>query len=162
MERISWCIKKREGLQLITPNINLSNAYLKKAEEALESIKLNTIKDWKISTSYYTLYFSVYALLMKIGVKCEIHSCTISFAKAFLIEFFEEKDLDFLEASLKARIDSQYYVDRIVPDEQFKKMLVVAPEFLIKCKSILVQLNDKKIKELRSIFIADCNKKRVS
>jgi len=162
MERISWCIKKREGLQLITPNINLSNAYLKKAEEALESIKLNTIKDWKISTSYYTLYFSVYALLMKIGVKCEIHSCTISFAKAFLIEFFEEKDLDFLEASLKARIDSQYYVDRIVPDEQFKKMLVVAPEFLIKCKSILVQLNDKKIKELRSNFIANCNKKRVS
>ena len=76
MERIGWCIKKREGLQLITPNVNLSNAYLKKAEEALESIKLNTIKDWKISTSYYTLYFSVYALLMKIGVKCEIHSCT--------------------------------------------------------------------------------------
>jgi uncharacterized protein (UPF0332 family) len=99
---------------------------------------------------------------MKIGVKCEIHSCTISFAKAFLIEFFEEKDLDFLEASLKARIDSQYYVDRIVPDEQFKKMLVVAPEFLIKCKSILVQLNDKKIREIRSIFIANCNKKRFS
>jgi len=158
MERIGWCIKKREGLQLIKPNINLSNAYLKKAEEALESIKLNTIKDWKISTSYYTLYFSIYAILMKIGMKCEIHSCTISFAKAYLTDFFEEKELEFLEASLKARIDSQYYIDRSVSDEQFKKMINYAPEFLIKCKSILTQLNEKKTKEIRNRFISNCNK----
>ena len=73
---------------------------------------------------------------MKLGVKCEIHSCTIEFAKRFLKEYFEEIELEFAEESLKARINSQYYVDRVVPDEQCDKMIRKAPEFLVKCKCI--------------------------
>ena len=108
-------------------------------------MRVNVIKDWKISTAYYTLYFSLYSILTKIGIKCEIHSCTIAFAKRFLREFFSEEDLDFIEDSLKARIDSQYYIDRTVPDEQYNKMVKNTPWFLVKCKSILIKLNEKKI-----------------
>ena len=152
MDKIKWCVGKREGLSLIEPNSNLAEAYIKKAEEALESIRVNVIKDWKISTAYYTLYFSLYSVLTKIGIKCEIHSCTIAFAKRFLREFFSEEDLDFTEDSLKARIDSQYYIDRTVPDEQYNKMVKNAPEFLVKRKSILIKLNEKKINEIRKEF----------
>ena len=152
MDKIKWCAGKREGLSLIEPNSNLAEAYIKKAEESLESIRVNVIKDWKISTAYYTLYFSLYSVLTKIGVKCEIHSCTIAFAKRFLREFFSEEDLDFTEDSLKARIDSQYYIDRTVPDEQYNKMVKNAPKFLVKCKSILLKLNEKKINEIRMEF----------
>ena len=152
MDKIRWCMGKKEGLSLIEPNSNLAEAYIKKAEEALESMQVNIIKDWKISTAYYTLYFSLYAVLTKIGIKCEIHSCTIEFAKRFLREYFTEEDLDFTEDSLKARIDSQYYVDRTVPDEQYNKMIKNTPEFLVKCKSILVKLNEKKINEIRMEF----------
>ena len=152
MDKIKWCAGKKEGLSLIEPNSNLAEAYIKKAEEALESIRVNVIKDWKISTAYYTLYFSLYSILTKIGIKCEIHSCTIAFAKRFLREFFSEEDLDFTEDSLKARIDSQYYIDRIVPDEQYNKMVKNAPGFLVKCKSILLKLNEKKINEIRTEF----------
>ena len=152
MDRIKWCAKKKEGLSLIEPNSNLSEAYIKKSEEALESMRVNIIKDWKISTAYYTLYFSLYSVLAKIGIKCEIHSCTIEFAKRFLKEFFSEEELDFTEDSLKARINSQYYVDRTVPDEQYTKMIKKAPEFLVKCKSILIKLNEKKINEIRMEF----------
>src|SRR3989338_7621653 len=113
MNKIKWCARKREGLSLIEPNSNLAEAYIKKAEEALESIRVNIIKDWKISTAYYAIYFSLYTILMKIGIKCEIHSCTIEFAKIFLKEYFEETELEFAEDSLKARINSQYYVDRV-------------------------------------------------
>ena len=81
MDKIKWCAGKKEGLSLIEPNSDIANAYIKKAEEALESIRVNIIKDWKISTAYYSIYFSLYALLIKIGIKCEIHSCTIEFAK---------------------------------------------------------------------------------
>jgi len=139
-------------LRLIEPNSNLAKAYIKKSEEALESMRVNIVKDWRISTAYYTLYFSLYSVLTKIGIKCEIHSCTIEFAKRFLYEFFSEEELDFTEDSLKARIDSQYYVDRTVPDEQYHKMIKKAPEFLVKCKSILIQLNEKKINEIRKEF----------
>ena len=152
MDKIKWCAGKKEGLSLIESNSDLAEAYIKKAEEALESIRINIIKDWKISTAYYTLYFSLYSVLTKIGIKCEIHSCTIEFAQRFLKEFFSEEELDFTEDSLKARIDSQYYVDRTVPDEQYNKMIKKAPEFLVKCKSILIKLNEKKINEIRMGF----------
>ncbi|MFH1439954.1 MAG: HEPN domain-containing protein [Candidatus Woesearchaeota archaeon] len=152
MDKIKWCAGKKEGLSLVEPNIDIANAYLKKAEEALESVRVNIIKDWKIFTAYYTIYFSLYAVLMKLGVKCEIHSCTIEFAKRFLKEYFEETELDFTEDSLKARIDSQYYIDRTVPDEQYNKMIQKAPEFLVKCKAVLIKLNEKKVNEIRDNF----------
>ena len=106
------CAGKKEGLCFIEPNSNLAEAYLKKAGEALESMRVNIIKDWKISTAYYTLYFSLYSVLTKIGIKCEIHSYTIEFAKRFLSGYFTEEELDFTEDSLTARIDSQYYIEK--------------------------------------------------
>jgi len=160
VDKIKWCAGKREGLSIIEPNSDLAEAYTKKSEEALESMRVNIIKDWKISTVYYTIYFSLYSILTKIGIRCEIHSCTIEFAKRFLKEFFSEEELDFTEDSLKARIDSQYYVDRIVPDEQYDKMIKKAPEFLVKCKSILVKLNEKKINEIRKEFQKALNERR--
>ena len=152
MDKVEWCAGKKGGLSIIEPNSNLAEAYIKKAEEALESMRINIIKDWKISTAYYTIYFSLYSILMKIGIKCEIHSCTIEFTKRFLKEFFSEEEFEFAEDSLKARIDSQYYVDRIVSDEQYSLMIKKAPEFLVKCKSILIKLNEKKVNEIRKQF----------
>ena len=152
MDKIKWCIGKKDGLTLIEPNPNLSEAYLRKAEEALGSVGVNIMKDWKISTAYYSLYFSLYSLLMKVGIKCEIHSCTIEFARHFLSDYFNKEDIGFLESSLKARIDSQYYVDRSVPDLQYEEMIRDAPAFLVKCKSILTKLNEKKINEIRNKF----------
>ena len=160
MDKIKWCTRKKGGLNLVEPNSDLANAYIKKAEEALESMRVNTIKDWKISTAYYTIYFSLYAVLMKLGVKCEIHSCTIEFAKRFLKEYFEEIELDFTEDSLKARVDSQYYINRTVPDEQYNKMIQKAPEFMVKCKSVLIKLNEKKVNEIRDKFQKEINKRR--
>lgn len=160
MDKIKWCTGKKEGLSLIESNSDLANAYIRKAEEALESMRVNIIKDWKISTAYYTIYFSLYAVLMKLGVKCGIHSCTIEFAKRFLNEYFDKTELDFTEDSLKARVDSQYYTDRTVPDEQYNKMIQKAPEFLVKCKSVLIKLNEKKINEIRDKFQKETNKRK--
>ena len=56
-------------------------------------MQVNITKDWKISTAYYTIYFSLYALLMKIGVKCEIHSCTIEFARQLLKEQISKEEV---------------------------------------------------------------------
>lgn len=150
MDKIDWCLKQREGIALVEPNSNLAEAYIKKAEEALESMRVNIIREWKISTAYYTLYFSLYAILVKIGIKCEIHSCTLEFARQFLKDYFEENELSFLKDSLKARIDAQYYVNRNVPDSQFDEMLQRAPEFFVKCKSIVQKLSEKKISEIRA------------
>ncbi|MBI2451703.1 hypothetical protein HYV50_01330 [Candidatus Pacearchaeota archaeon] len=55
--------------------------------------------------------------------------------------------MDLIEDALKARVDSQYYIGGAVPDEQYNKMIQKAPEFLVKCKSVLIKLNEKKVIE---------------
>jgi len=152
MDKLRWCVGKKDGLRLTESNANLAEAYTKKAEEALESMRVNIIRDWKISTAYYATYFSLYALLMKIGIRCEIHSCTIEFVKQFLEEYFSAEDIAFMEDALQARINSQYYVDRAVPDAQYHKMVRETPEFLVKCKSVLPKLTERKISEIRKSF----------
>lgn len=149
MDKIEWCLKKERGMALIEPNPNLANAYLIKAEEALISMRINTVKDWKISTAYYAMYFSLYSILMRIGIKCEIHSCTIEFAKQFLKDYFSQKELGFFEYALEARVNAQYYVNRQVPDERCQNMIRNAPEILAKCKSIIQRLDEEKIHEIR-------------
>ena len=66
---------------------------------------------WLATTKYYCEYFSVYALLQKIGIKCEIHDCTIEVAKLseemkIIPEGYSKK----LEDDKELRIDNQYYL----------------------------------------------------
>ena len=76
---IDWCFKQRNGIKIITINDNLADEYIRTAEETLDVLKSikGKSKVWLATTKYYCKYFAVYALLMKIGIKCEIHECTI-------------------------------------------------------------------------------------
>lgn len=148
MELIKWCKKQKNGLEIITPNKNLRKSYTIKAEEALETSKLAKSRDWKICCSYYTIYFSIYAILMEIGIKSEIHICTIEFAKKFLKKYLSKKDLKLFEMSFSARIDSQYYTNKEVSEEKYKLLIENTTDFFIKCKNII--LTEKEIKEIRN------------
>ena len=56
MNKIRWCLKQKNGLELIEPNEELKDAYLKKAEDSLRATaSLKGNKDWEISSSYYTI-----------------------------------------------------------------------------------------------------------
>jgi len=106
MDQIKWCLNQKKGIELVEPNDNLREAYLIKADEALETLRTSKIKDWQLITAYYAIYHSLYSLLMKIGVKCEIHSCTIEFAKRFLKKYFSAEDFELIDKAFSARIDS--------------------------------------------------------
>ena len=151
MTTIDWCKKQKNGIELIEPNDDLAKAYIKKAEDSLSaSLVLSNNKDWKISSLYYTMYFSVYSILMKIGVKCEIHSCTIVFAENFLKEYLTDRDITLLKNSMKARIDTQYYTDKNISDSFYNTMISNAPVLLANCKNILNKLTEKDITKIRS------------
>lgn len=147
MDKIKWCLNQKKGIELVEPNDNLREAYLIKADEALETLRTSKIKDWQLTTAYYAIYHSLYSLLMKIGVKCEIHSCTIEFAKRFLKKYFSAEDFEFIDKAFSARIDSQYYVNREVPDENYNLIIKKTPAFLVKCKNIVLEQED--ISEIR-------------
>jgi uncharacterized protein (UPF0332 family) len=150
--KIGWCARKKGGLTLVEPSSNICKGYLLKAEGDLAEMVESRQWEWKISASYHAMYHSLYALLARIGVKCEIHSCTLEFARVFLGEHFTREEIEFLEHSRKAREDLQYYVDRQVMDEFSEKMLYGAPRFHVKCKTAAISLTDAKVNELRKRF----------
>jgi len=148
MDQIKWCLNQKKGIELVEPNDNLREAHLIKADEALETLRTSKIKDWQLTTAYYAIYHSLYSLLMKMGVKCEIHSCTIEFAKRFLKKYFSAEDFELIDKAFSARIDSQYYVNREVPDENYNLIIKKTPAFLVKCKNMVIeQENIDKIRE---------------
>ncbi len=165
MANVNWCLTQKDGIKLIEPSQNLAEAYIKKAEESLISLKENSVKEWKITTAYYSMYFSLYAILNRIGVKCEIHACTIEFARNFLKEYFSEEEIEFLEDSMGARVDTLYYTNRNVENELYENMINNAPEILVKCKDIVNKIDENKINQIRekvSKNISEIEKKKKS
>ena len=141
-------MQQKKGIELIEPSDNLRDAYLIKAEDALDTLKTSKNRDWQLTTAYYTIYNGLYSLLMKMGVKCEIHSCTIEFTKRFLKDNFSSQDFELIDKAFSARIDSQYYVNRQVPDQNYDLIMKKTPAFLVKCKNIVI--DQKKIIDIRA------------
>ena len=82
-------VKRKE---LFDPNDNLAKGYLKMAENSLGTMSREKQYNlmFAISACYYSMYYSLYAICMKLGVKCEIHSCTLEFMKKGLNEFYSQ------------------------------------------------------------------------
>lgn len=132
-ENIVWCLKQKRGIRIIEPNPNLTKAYLKKALSALNTmtavVKINET-DWITTTAYYARYFALYALLMKIGVKSEIHDCTISIAKLLANNKILTSSLieDIIKAK-QTRIDTQYYVEKEQSQSAVQRNVEAARKF---------------------------------
>ncbi len=153
MDKIDWCLRQKNGIDLIEPNENLARAYFKKAENSLKAaLALKDNREWEISSSYYAMYFSLYAILMKIGIKSEIHSCTIAFMKKVLRDYFSEEEISLVEKSQKARIDTQYYSNRNISDNLYSRMTNNSALFLTKCKEIANNLTEKDINDIREMI----------
>src|SRR3989338_7705191 len=126
MNRISWCKKQDKGIKFTEPNNNLSSEYFRNAEESLLVLRsvMNTKSNmWIATVRYYAEYFAFYSILMKIGVKCEIHDCTIQLAK-FLEDEGVVKGGTFgvLNADKELRIDNQYYLKNKAVEVDFEKI----------------------------------------
>jgi len=149
MNKINWCKKKKHGIQIQEPNENLSREYYENAEESmkvLKSIKETKSNMWLATTKYYIEYFAVYSLLMKIGIKCEIHDCTIALIKFLEKEGIVEKGISkILEEDKELRIDNQYYLKNKSVKIDFEKL----SEFLLSIKNSLEKLTKEQTSFLR-------------
>ncbi|MBU1005240.1 MAG: hypothetical protein KJ561_05415 [Nanoarchaeota archaeon] len=128
--KLKWCLNKEKGIKVTPPNENLSSEYIKEADETL-GIMMSIKGKWKAITAYYACYNALYAILMKAGIKSEIHECSIGLMN--LIKEFGREDIILFVFLKKARIDAQYYLKEVVfnKDNEVKK-------FVNKCKQILL------------------------
>jgi len=152
MVSLKWCYNQKEGIKIIEPNDNLSKGYLKMAESSLGTMnrerKYNLM--FSISACYYSMYYSLYSVFMKIGFKCEIHSCTLEFMKRLLNDFYSKEDIKIIKKAFDARNIAQYYVDKIVSEEDFSFIIEKAPLFFNKSKEILSKINENDIEKIKA------------
>lgn len=135
---------------MVEPNDNLSFGYIKMAENALGTMnrERNHNLAFAISACYYSMYYSLYAVLMKLGVKCEIHACTLEFMK-LLTKFYSKDDMKTIKKAFDLRETAQYYVDKIIRKEDSDFIMAQAPLFISKSKEVLAKINEEDIKEIR-------------
>lgn len=155
MVDIKWCCKQKNGIRLIEPNSNLAEGYIKMADDALGTMireKEHSLR-FSISACYYSMYYSLYCVMMKIGIKCEIHSCSIKFMEDYLLNFYSKEDLKIINKAFNCRNNIQYYVDKIIQKKDSEFIISKAPMFYSKSKEILSKLNEDDINKIRGILI---------
>jgi uncharacterized protein (UPF0332 family) len=132
-KKIIWCCNQKYGIRLVEPNDNLSREYIQKSKDTLISMSEDK-GSWKMVKAYYACYHALYSILMKLGIKCEIHDCTIELIK--VINGFSMSDYDFMKSLKEDREQVQYYLkEKELKDERKVK------EFVLKCREMLEGLD---------------------
>jgi len=151
-EKTSWCASQKKGIELIDIKPHLSKAYMLEADDTVDNM-MNTKGKWKLITAYYACYNALYSLLMKTGIKCEIHDCTIELMGYYS---FSDDDIALIMDLKDDRINAQYYLKDVkLKDEKPIKA------FVSKCKEVLETLDDTKIEKIREelkLIITRCKK----
>ncbi len=154
--QLKWCLKQRRGIRLVRPSDNLLRAYLKKAESALRSMDVNAkagIAEWAVSAGYYARYFAVYGLFQKVGIKCEIHDCTIALFEHLFQESVSRDLIEELRQSKDYRIEIQYYSTHLEVD--LDEVIDKTRAFVLEIEKMIDALNPSKIlvlqKKLRAL-----------
>lgn len=149
---ILWCSKQKTGIRLEKPNDLLCKSYLKEANDALVSMNANMkagLRKWAIITAYYARYNAIYALLSKIGIKSEIHDCSIALMRYLFSDLFDRKFFDELEKSKQQRIDVQYYTNRTISDLDYNKNIKSVSDFVLNAEKIAGEISAERISAAR-------------
>jgi len=140
MVSLGWYIKVKRGIRLIEPSDNKAADYMQRAEDDLKTME-KTEGYWQIISAYYSCYDALYSLLMKIGIKSEIHDCTISLME--LLEF-EKEEIELMKKLKDDRIDAQYYLKNVQLSDKVK-----VKSFVLKAKEKASNIDSDAIKTIR-------------
>ncbi len=149
MRKPSFLVRlKGEGkIKLIETSDEIAESYVQKSDKSIRSSKaVAEIENYEdsVALAYYSMYYSLLALLFKVGIKCENHTGAIILLK----EVFE-KDNKVISHAKKERVDKQYYVDFSVTKEEVYEMIELAEEFNGEMHHFIESFTSAKIEEYR-------------
>ena len=154
MASVRWCLRQKSGIDVIEPNENMSRSYLAMAEESIKVIdKMEQSRIWTATAAYYIFYYSLYALMLRLGVKCEIHSCSLAFMEEFLNSLYNGKDVMMIKKAFSARVDLQYYADRPVDEEVIAQVKRYCKEFFLRTEDLLIRIKEAQVNEIRNALL---------
>jgi len=107
--------------------------------------------DWILATAYYARYFALYALLMKLGTKSEIHDCSIAIARLLAKNRILDQNLvtDIAQAK-QTRIDAQYYITKEITQKEIRKNVESAREFVLEIQKSIEKITTEQVNNIRS------------
>jgi len=107
--------------------------------------------DWILTTAYYARYFALYALLMKLGIKSEIHDCSIATARLLAKNKIITPNLvtDIAQAK-QTRIDTQYYVTKELRQEEIRRNVESARKFVLEIQKAIEEVSAEQTDNIRN------------
>ena len=118
----------KEGkIKIDEPSETISKSYLEKSLKTMGSAKILTNAgnyNDALALTYYSMYYSVLALLYSVGIKSENHSASIKLLKLV----FELDNKEIFEAK-KERIDKQYYIQFNATKQVLSEAILIAEDF---------------------------------
>jgi uncharacterized protein (UPF0332 family) len=102
------------------------------------------------------MYYSVLALLFKIGIKSENHT-----GSTLLLKEIFNLDVSELQKAKKDRVDKQYYVDFSTTKKEVLNAIILAEEFNAKIKLKIDTISLSEVeqynKKAKSLLFTDLN-----
>lgn len=141
LSKIEWCCLQKDGIRIIDPNERLGKEYLINSDLDFADMRKTSLK-WKNIVAYYACYNAFYALLQKIGIKCEIHDCTLELIN--FINGFSKEQVALIKKLKENRIGVQYYLRAPQAiDEQ------AVADFILTSKQIFYSISHDEIEGIR-------------
>ncbi|MFT4310457.1 MAG: hypothetical protein ACMXYC_02395 [Candidatus Woesearchaeota archaeon] len=139
---LDWCKKQASGISQMHYTQEVALAYIAKARKTVSLISSDE-EEWIVIKSYYACYHALYAIVVKCGIKCEIHDCTI---KLMDILGFSRDDREFMKNLKKDRVSVQYYLRMRTGDIQRVKRFLQTCEHIfdtIQVKDVIEEVFEK-------------------
>lgn len=166
--------KKQRGLEIISPNKELSQGHINKALHNLQVMSdLQNLKhtDWVVVVAYYAMYHGATALLAHIGLESKEHATTVAILEYFfskeidktlLLKFhalkqkkdsieqlyLEDKFLNYLWQAKVLRENAQYGTNTLVPTSE--ESLPHARDFVSAVRLLLNKLDEEYVSLIRA------------
>ncbi|MCD6398875.1 MAG: HEPN domain-containing protein [Candidatus Aenigmarchaeota archaeon] len=144
-------LRRKNKIQIVEPNKEVKDAYLDRSDESMYSaktlLKIGNLRD-SVAMIYYSMYYTLLALLFETGIKCENHSAAIIILK----EVFDI-DNSKISESKKERVDKQYYVDFSVTKKEVEDLIKNAEGFNNELLNFIDKLNSDDINKYRKKFL---------
>lgn len=151
MASIESCKDQKDGFAIIEPNEEMAESYLSMAEESLRTLSdVSSSKLWTATITYYAFYYSLYALMIRCGIKSGTHACSFAFMDA--CELFSEREKEKIRYAFQMRIDLQYYSDRVVDEKRLQRVTMFCPSFFIKAKDLVATISEREIERIRALI----------
>lgn len=150
---IRRCARQKRGIRMVEPSERLRRAYEGKSRDSLRMMQNSIdegVGDWAYAASYYAMYFSAYAVLMKAGIKCEIHDCTIALVGHLFGDSFTGGLARDFERARKMRVEALYYTSVSGPVEDPGRLAAGTCRFVLAMEELAENLGADGIEGARA------------